>query len=113
MTLNSGIDPSRYFAEFSTALARFEITTRAGGVLSTDDGIAAAVDVLAALKRQGRKALLVGNGGSAAIVSHLHNDLCKVLGVRALVFTEIPLLTALSNDEGYEVVFRRRSEERR
>ena len=41
--------------------------------------------------------LLIGNGGSAAIVSHLHNDLTKAVGVRTLVFNEQPLLTALAN----------------
>jgi D-sedoheptulose 7-phosphate isomerase len=49
----------------------------------------------------------MGNGGSAAIVSHVHNDLCKAVGVRAVVFDDTPLLTALANDEGYHEVFRR------
>lgn len=51
--------------------------------------------------------MLVGNGGSAAIVSHMQNDLCKAVGVRAMVFNEPPLLTALSNDHGYGCVFER------
>jgi D-sedoheptulose 7-phosphate isomerase len=49
--------------------------------------------------------MLIGNGGSAAIVSHVQNDLCKQAGIRALVFTEPPLLTALGNDCGYDSVF--------
>ena len=52
-----------------------------------------------------RKIMLVGNGGSAAIVSHVQNDLCKAVGIRALVFTEQPLLTALANDNGYGSVY--------
>ena len=54
-----------------------------------------------------RKVMLTGNGGSAAIASHMHNDLCKAVGVRALVFSEQPLMTALANDHGYECVFER------
>jgi len=55
--------------------------------------------------QNGGKALLIGNGGSAAIVSHMHNDLCKMVGVRAMCLTETPLMTALANDDGYETVF--------
>jgi D-sedoheptulose 7-phosphate isomerase len=44
---------------------------------------------------------LVGNGGSAAIVAHAHNDLLKAAGMRALVHQDIPALTAFANDEGY------------
>jgi len=54
-----------------------------------------------------KKVMLIGNGGSAAIVSHMHNDLCMSVGVRAVVFHELPLLTALTNDHGYECVFAR------
>jgi D-sedoheptulose 7-phosphate isomerase len=51
--------------------------------------------------------MLAGNGGSAALVSHMQNDLCKAIGVRALVFNEQPLLMALANDHGYGCVFER------
>ena len=49
--------------------------------------------------------MIVGNGGSAAIASHIHNDLCKSVGMRAMVFNETPLLTAFSNDLSYTVAF--------
>ena len=51
------------------------------------------------------KMMLAGNGGSSAIVSHVQNDLCKAVGVRAIVFTEQPLLTAFANDDGYGSVY--------
>ena len=50
--------------------------------------------------------MIVGNGGSAAIASHLQNDLCKAAQFRAMVFTEPPLLTALSNDISYTAAYR-------
>ena len=56
------------------------------------------------LKNEG-KVMLVANGGSAAVASHMHNDISKACGIRALVFTETPLLTALSNDNGYESAY--------
>ena len=45
---------------------------------------------------------MVGNGGSAAISSHVSVDLTKVVGVKAINFNEADLLTCLSNDYGYE-----------
>lgn len=44
---------------------------------------------------------LVGNGGSASVVAHAQNDLVKGGHVRALVFQDVPLLTAAANDCGY------------
>ena len=35
----------------------------------------------------------------------MHNDLVKCVGVRAQVFFDVPLLTAITNDDGYEEVF--------
>jgi D-sedoheptulose 7-phosphate isomerase len=105
MTANTDGRPTGYLAEFSEVLGRFEITTRNGDAVSVDEGIGAMAEWLLALKHHGGKALLIGNGGSAAIVSHVHNDLCKAVGVRAIVFNEPPLLTALANDDGYPAVF--------
>lgn len=51
--------------------------------------------------------MLIGNGGSAAITSHMRNDLCKAIGIRAMVLNDPPLLTALSNDHGYTCAFER------
>jgi len=47
----------------------------------------------------------MGDGDSAAIASHMQNDLCNAVGVRAMVFSEAPLLTAPANDHGYGCVF--------
>jgi D-sedoheptulose 7-phosphate isomerase len=96
-----------YFAEFSRLLGRVEVTTREGASVPVDQGIDSVVEVIVTLKAGGGKALLIGNGGSAAIVSHVHNDLCHTVGVRAIVFNETPLLTAVANDHGYQDVFHR------
>ncbi len=50
---------------------------------------------------------LVGNGGSAAVAEHMAVDLTKNAGLRALAFTNSPMLTAISNDCGYEYVFQK------
>lgn len=93
-----------YLSGLAALFDRVEVTGRDGAPMPLDEGVARATDLVVSLK-SGGKAVLVGNGGSAAIVSHMHNDLCKAVGVRALVFNDIPLMTALANDEGYAAVF--------
>jgi len=44
------------------------------------------IEPIVSLKNRTGKIFLIGNGGSAAIVSHVHNDLCHAIGVRAIVF---------------------------
>ena len=51
---------------------------------------------------RGGKVILVGNGGSAAMASHVSVDLTKVAGLRAVNFNEADLITCLANDYGYE-----------
>ena len=52
--------------------------------------------------KEGGKIIIAGNGGSAAIASHVAVDLTKTAGVRALNFNEASLITCLANDYGYE-----------
>lgn len=51
------------------------------------------------------KVMVIGNGGSASIAMHVENDLSKAVGIRTMDFTSAPLLTALSNDNGYNTVY--------
>ena len=48
------------------------------------------------------KIIIAGNGGSAAIASHVSVDFTKAAGIRAINFNEADLLTCFSNDFGYE-----------
>jgi len=54
------------------------------------------------VREKGRKVILVGNGGSAAIASHVAVDLTKAARVRAINFNEADLITCFGNDYGYE-----------
>lgn len=53
-------------------------------------------------KKNNSKVLIFGNGGSAAIASHVSIDLTKNAGVRAVNYNEADLITCFSNDYGYE-----------
>lgn len=59
---------------------------------------------------RGYKVILVGNGGSSAICSHVAIDLSKNAGIRAISLNDFPTLTCLSNDFGYDQVFAKQIE---
>ena len=61
----------------------------------------AATELIRETRRTNRKVAIVGNGGSAAMASHVAVDLTKVAGVRAITFNEADLLTCFANDYGY------------
>ena len=54
------------------------------------------------IKKNNKKIIIVGNGGSAAIASHFSVDVTKNGGVRCINFNESDLLTCFANDYGYE-----------
>ncbi|NWG15693.1 MAG: SIS domain-containing protein [Chloroflexi bacterium] len=70
------------------------------------------VEVLAQANRAGKTVFICGNGGSAATASHFGSDLAKRTIVpgqprfRVISLTDNnAIMTALSNDIGYDVVF--------
>jgi|GEM_PF-274710 phosphoheptose isomerase len=104
------IGPAAYFGQLHELLCHCQVTTLNQHLVSLETGLAQVTDIIlegrgVSCGRESRKVLLVGNGGSAGIASHVHNDLTKAVGARALVFNEAALLTALSNDAGYESAF--------
>jgi D-sedoheptulose 7-phosphate isomerase len=60
------------------------------------------VKILIKIKKNKKKVILVGNGGSAAMASHVSVDLTKICKIRAINFNEADLLTCFANDYGYE-----------
>ena len=96
---------TEHFHALYNKLLASVVSDAEGCVIPLDEGIEQAVNIIKATAKTKNKVMVIGNGGSAAIASHIHNDLCKSIGVQALVFTETPLLTALSNDINYEAAY--------
>ena len=74
-------------------------------LLSNDKYLEDLVRVKEILKKthsEGKKTMIFGNGGSAAIASHFSVDLTKNAMVRCTNYNESDLLTCFSNDYGYE-----------
>jgi D-sedoheptulose 7-phosphate isomerase len=62
----------------------------------------ACVDLIRNVKKQESKIIIIGNGGSAAIASHVAVDFIKTSRVRAVNFNEADLITCFANDYGYK-----------
>jgi D-sedoheptulose 7-phosphate isomerase len=96
---------SAYLGELNRLFSAMEIRGQDGSSFSLLEGGEVALDLIRKTKSRKAKVVVVGNGGSAAIASHIQNDLCKAVRMRALVFTEQSLLTALANDDGYHTAY--------
>lgn len=59
-------------------------------------------NLLLKTNKNGHKVIFVGNGGSAATASHCSVDFTKQAGIKSINFNESDLITAFSNDYGYE-----------
>tara|TARA_B100000787_G_C16052874_1_gene232079 strand:+ start:121 stop:687 length:567 start_codon:yes stop_codon:yes gene_type:complete len=59
-------------------------------------------DVMLKAKNNNKKIIIFGNGGSAAIASHVSVDMTKNAKLRCLNFNEAGLITCFSNDYGFE-----------
>ena len=97
----------KYFEELGNLLRNLQVTNESGGDICLEEGTDLALEMISSTKTSSRKIMIIGNGGSASIAGHLQNDLCKAVEVKAMVFYEQSLLTALANDDGYETVFER------
>ena len=60
------------------------------------------IKIINEIKKNKKKIIIVGNGGSAAMASHVSVDFTKMCKIRAINFNEADLLTCLSNDYGYQ-----------
>ena len=58
--------------------------------------------ILLEIKKNNKKVLIFGNGGSAAIASHFSVDLTKNAKIRCVNFNESDLITCFANDYGYK-----------
>jgi D-sedoheptulose 7-phosphate isomerase len=95
---------SEWLRELAGLLEAAVVTDAEGTEIELDVAAERAVDRLVAVRAR-NKVMLVGNGGSAAIAQHMHNDLAKSVGLRAQCFFDAPLMTAITNDDGYPECF--------
>ena len=78
----------------------------------SEDDINKTIELLFEAWKQGSKIFIVGNGGSASTATHFACDLSKTTAVegkkrfKVISLTDnVPLLTALTNDNGFASIF--------
>ena len=72
---------------------------------SPDEGFKIWQELTIDVREKKRCIYLIGNGASASMASHFAADLTKNARLHTEVFTDLSLITAISNDIGYEWVF--------
>ena len=78
-----------------------------GTSVSLDVGLKALLEIWSRQVAEDRSVFWIGNGGSAALVAHVSQDLVNKCGIRSLTFNDPALITCMSNDYGYDQVFKR------
>ena len=96
---------SRYFSTRDRISRTIEATNSAGVAVNFDSAMERFTGYVRNVQTAGRKVIFVGNGGSAAIASHMATDYLKNGRVRATAFNDPMVLTCLGNDLGYERIF--------
>ncbi len=73
--------------------------------VSLEDGCCVAGEIINKIVDADANIWWVGNGGSAAICSHLCQDMLNKLGARSFFPGDASLMTCMANDFGYENVY--------
>jgi D-sedoheptulose 7-phosphate isomerase len=94
-----------FFRDLNQAKQNCIATTFAEDLGSFRLGLDMGIDLITSCRKQNKKVIFVGNGGSAGIASHLSVDFWKNGNINAIAFNDSSLLTCISNDFGYERVF--------
>lgn len=95
--------------EYSENIKRYINETKASDIKSVDlvlqNALERIINFIKKVYEQKKKIIFIGNGGSAAIASHMAVDFSKNGGIKAICFNEPIQLTCFSNDLGYENAF--------
>ena len=86
-------------------LAALSFRDAAGAELGADEGFERWRRATLKVRKERHTVYLVGNGASASMASHLAADLAKNARMHTQVFSDLSLVTAISNDMGFEHVF--------
>jgi len=93
----------KYFNDLINILNESIVTNSEQRNISFEKGIEEIIKCINNISS--KKVIAIGNGGSAAIASHLANDLFKTDNIKAMCFSDYSYTTCMANDFGYEYVY--------
>lgn len=79
-------------------------TDISGAAITMDKALTLWRDEAAKCREHG-EIVFIGNGASASMASHCSADIMKNARIRTRIFSDLSMVTAMGNDEGYEKVF--------
>ncbi len=94
-------------SDFSEVVSNIQCIDKLGDKLITDNCLNTIVSELTLLRERKSHVYVIGNGGSASIASHLVIDLLNMSKIKAHTLYNSSMLTCISNDHGYENVFKK------
>jgi D-sedoheptulose 7-phosphate isomerase len=94
-----------FYDHLKETMSAIVVTRESGEILSLEEGIEAAIQLVTAPEKRSRRIFFIGNGASAAISSHMASDYTKAGGLKAHAFNDGALLTCIGNDFGYQHIF--------
>ena len=90
-----------YFDHVRNVLVSAEVSDLNGKELDYATAVATCITTARSAHGGGNKLIFVGNGGSAAIASHMAMDYSTCGNLRSLALNDGAMLTCISNDLGY------------
>lgn len=105
--MKNKIKPVEYFKNINNLLQKTLVTDTHSRAASLDSSFRGIIKRVINLKEENKKLIFIGNGGSASIASHMATDFLKNGEIPAIAFNDASLITCLSNDLGYENVFKK------
>jgi D-sedoheptulose 7-phosphate isomerase len=105
-----GRELRQYFTTLASLLGDTKTTSATGEPIDFAAAVGRMMEQARATHAAGNKLIFVGNGGSAAIASHMATDYSKNGDIRSLALNDGSMLTCLGNDLGYERIFAKQIE---
>ena len=96
---------NKYLEELHGVTTKTNVTDEVGQLVDAESAMDQIIDLLHQVRDAKKKNIFIGNGGSAAIASHMAIDYSKNGRLPSLAFNDGPALTCLGNDLGFENVF--------
>lgn len=100
-----GLSWQSHVQSLSVSLGALSCRDQCGRDLDAEVAFETWRDLTLGLRNNRGSIFLVGNGASASMASHMAADLAKNAQLHTEVFSDLSLVTAISNDMGYEYVF--------
>ena len=96
---------AEHIKELNSILNGLSVNRSDGSAVGIEDAFLLWKETALLIRKQKKTVFLIGNGASASMASHISADLAKNAHVRAEVFSDLSLITAIANDLNYEEVF--------